>query len=108
MKSGLPSRETWRNGPLLTFSPFQSSHSVTCCRLAVVHTPITEAESDTPCLPGRSSSEVGICIAIECTLRWAVALTPAAGLEKTCMPYWACSSSNGRRLARSKIEPRST
>ena len=33
---------------------------------------------------------------------------PGAGLLKTFMPYWLCNCSKGRRLARSKIEPRST
>jgi hypothetical protein len=54
------------------------------------------------------TAEIGTWIAIECTFRWLVAFTPAAGPEKTFSPYWACRFSNGRRSPRSKIEPRST
>ena len=74
----------------------------------MVHTPITDAGLDSLPAPDRVSCEIGTWMAMECTFSAAVALTPGAGLEKTFSPYWACSCSNGRRLARSKIEPRST
>jgi hypothetical protein len=50
--SGLPSRETCWNGPLFTFSPLSASHSRTCWRLAVVHTPMVGC-------PALVSSEIG-------------------------------------------------
>ena len=40
LTSGLPSRDTCRNGPLSTFWPLSASHSRTRWRLAVVHTPM--------------------------------------------------------------------
>ena len=68
--------------------------------LAVVHTPIT-GRFDTVIF------SIGTCSAIECTFTNLVALMPGMfprpiALAKT----W--SDWNGRRSARSKIEPRST
>ena len=71
MTSGLPSRDTCRNGPLSTFSPWSASHSRTRWRLAVVHTPMVG-------WPLRVTAEIGTWIAIECTFTLLVALTPGA------------------------------
>ena len=79
LNSGLPSRETCRNGPVFTVSPWSASHSVTRWRLAVVHTPMVG-------WPEIVNAETGTWIAIECTFRWLVAFTPAAGPLKTFRP----------------------
>src|SRR5262249_17958331 len=100
LTSGLPSRETCRNGPLSTFLPWSASHSLTPWRLAVVHTPMVG-------WPDLVTVEIGTWIAIEWTFRWLVAFTPAAFLVNTCLPNTLAVCS-GRRLPRSKIEPRST
>src|SRR3954470_9135783 len=41
LTSGLPSRDTWFHGPEYSCLRLTSSHSLTCCRLAAVHTPMT-------------------------------------------------------------------
>ena len=71
LTSGLPSRETWTNGPAFTFSPPSASHTRAFWRLAVVQTPMVGC-------PLTVTAEIGTWIAIECTFRWLVALTPAA------------------------------
>src|SRR4051812_31331706 len=43
LTSGLPSRDTWVHGPDHSCLRLTSSHSLTCCRRAAVHTPITAA-----------------------------------------------------------------
>src|ERR1700689_735675 len=96
LTSGLPSRETCRHGPLDTFSPLSASQNVADWRLAVVPTPMLGG-------PLLVTAEIGTWIAMECTLRWLTAFTPAAGPLNTLSPYWACRFSNGRRSPRSKI-----
>ena len=109
LTSGLARRDTWWNGPDMTLVLVSASHTLARWRLAVVHTPITEPLSVTlPCGLPDSRSPVGTWIAIECTFSCAVALTPAAAVLNTFIPYWACRFSNGRRSPRSKIAPRST
>ena len=55
------------------------------------------------------TDEIGTWIAIECTFRLLVAFTPgAAGSFRPGMLNVVCRFWNGRRSARSKIEPRST
>ena len=100
LTSGLPSRDTCRHGPQFTVSPASASQSVTRWRLAVVHTPMVGC-------PLIVTAEIGTWIAIECTFRWLVALTPGA-LGRPGRPNVACRFANGRRSPRSKIEPRST
>ncbi len=68
--------------------------------LAVVQTPIVG-------LPGSTSWEIGTWSAIECTFSLLVALTPGWLTSPAILPK-TFSCWNGRRLPRSKIEPRST
>ena len=66
MKSGLASRDTWVNGPLLKCWAVSVSQTRAPWRLAVVHRPITEPRSFTlPCLLPDSSCEMGTWIVIE-------------------------------------------
>ena len=53
--------------------------------------------------PSAVRSIMGTWSAIECTLKSLVALTPGAAASDPMCRFW-----NGRRSARSKIEPRST
>jgi len=82
------------------------------CRLAVVHTPMTEAAAlaEEGVAPPLASAVLGTWSAIECTLTPAVEFTPAAmaPIPVLARPKVAWSCSNGRRLPRSKIDPRST
>src|SRR6202035_2262832 len=105
LTSGYPSRETWTHGPDSDRSSLALSIIRTLRRLAALQTPIT-AEllaalvGTDPCLV---KSEIGTWIAIEWMVGVAVAPTPAAaGVGIRCR-FW-----NGRRSARSKVEPRST
>ena len=58
LNSGLPSRDTCRNGPLSTFEPLSASHTLTRWRLAVVQTPMLG-------WPLRVTEEIGTWIAME-------------------------------------------
>jgi hypothetical protein len=69
-------------------------------RLAVVHTPMTGR-------PDAVTLEIGTWIAIEWTLRNSVEFTPGIELRPRALAK-TLSSWIGRRLPRSKIEPRST
>lgn len=89
-------------------SPRSASHTWADRRLAVVHTPMTARGSLSSRELEPVSAAIGTCRAMECTFSSLVAFTPGSGLLKTCMPYLACSCWKGRRVARSKIDPRST
>src|ERR1700733_12610000 len=69
LNSGLPSRETCFQGPLLTLPP-SSPKTEALWRLALVQTPIVGFFLVVP------SEEIGTLIAMVCTFRWLVALTP--------------------------------
>ena len=98
--SGLPSRDTWVQGPLKVPPALSSANTRARWRLAVVHTPIVGC-------PLMVSAEIGTWIAMECTFRPLVAFTPGMPVSPAAFAK-AFSSWMGRRLARSKIEPRST
>ena len=57
--------------------------------------------------PVLATAVIGAWIAIVWTFRWLVAFTPGAFLLNTVLPN-TLAVWNGRRLPRSKIEPRST
>src|SRR5215467_14078488 len=61
LKSGLPSRDTWTNGPAFKFLLPVSSRMVTWRRLADVHTPMFARGSDADglYLPVCRTSEIG-------------------------------------------------
>ena len=97
LNSGLPSRETWVKGPWWLCPAPSPLEILARWRSAEVQTPIVW-------WPGLVTWEIGIWMAIVCTLSRLLALTPcASAILLNALRCW-----NGRRSPRSKIEPRST
>ena len=85
--------------------PVSGSSTRLLCRLAEAYTPMTEAGSITSVgrVPLRVRSVLGTWIAIVCTFRPWVPLTPTAAADGI-----RCAAWNGRSAPRSKMLPRST